>query len=106
MTNIKGKLPQFCPSCNKPLHVQRLCCEACNTAVEGKFALPLFAALNIEEQEFLLHFIKASGSLKEMAGIIGRSYPSVRNYLDDLIIKIKNLEENYSSNNTSKSSAK
>jgi hypothetical protein len=33
--------------------------------------------------------VKASGSLKEMAGILKVSYPTVRNRLDDVISKLK-----------------
>ena len=34
------------------------------------------------------------GSLKDMAKKMGVSYPTVRNYLDDLIEKLNNMEEN------------
>jgi hypothetical protein len=47
-----------------------------------------------EEQEFILEFIKASGSLKEMAGILKVSYPTVRNRLDEIIEKLKQNEAN------------
>ncbi|MFA4979032.1 MAG: hypothetical protein WC589_16070 [Sphingobacterium sp.] len=33
-----------------------------------------------------------SGSLKEMANQMGKSYPTVRNILDDLIRKLKSLD--------------
>lgn len=45
-----------------------------------------------EDQEFVLEFIKASGSLKEMAKIIGVSYPTVRNRLDEIIENLKKRE--------------
>ena len=51
-------------------------------------------SLNEEEQRFMLEFVKASGSLKDMAKKMGVSYPTVRNYLDDLIEKLNNMEEN------------
>ena len=41
----------------------------------------------------MLEFVKASGSLKDMAKKMGVSYPTVRNYLDDLIEKLNNMEE-------------
>ena len=41
-----------------------------------------------EDQDFILQFIKASGSLKEMAGILKVSYPTVRNRLDEIIDKL------------------
>jgi len=42
-----------------------------------------------EDQAFILQFFLTSGSLKEMASIMGISYPTVRNRLDDLIKKVK-----------------
>jgi hypothetical protein len=86
------KFPCLCPSCESQLTVRKLRCTACETEVEGSFELPLLAKLSAEEQEFILNFIKMSGSLKEMAGIMDKSYPSVRNYLDELIEKIRNIE--------------
>jgi hypothetical protein len=47
----------------------------------------------IEDQGFVLEFIKASGSLKEMAKLLGLSYPTVRNRLDEVIELIKFTEK-------------
>ena len=41
--------------------------------------------LTQDDQEFVLLFIKASGSLKEMASHLAVSYPTVRNRLDEII---------------------
>jgi len=87
-------LPTKCPACNKPLKVKRLFCQACETEIEGLFDLPRLAKLSTEDQEFVLQFIKASGSLKEMATLLKLSYPTVRNRLDEIIERIKNGEEN------------
>ena len=62
--------------------------------MSGEFELPVLTSLNEEEQRFMLEFVKASGSLKDMAKKMGVSYPTVRNYLDDLIEKLNNMEEN------------
>jgi hypothetical protein len=35
-----------------------------------------------------------SGSLKEMATLMGNSYPTVRNKLDDIIQKVNQLKQN------------
>ena len=82
-------LPTTCPSCSGKLAVQRLHCEKCETEVEGLYSLPVLASLSQDDQEFILAFIKTSGSLKEMAGILRVSYPTVRNRLDDVIVKLK-----------------
>jgi hypothetical protein len=86
------KMPLNCPSCAQPLQVTTLQCSQCATTVSGHFPLPLLASLDAEEQEFITEFVKSSGSLKEMARIMSLSYPSVRNRLDDLIVKVKNLQ--------------
>jgi len=94
MQTIENKLPQYCPSCQSRLNVKKLACPNCHTEVEGLYSLPVLASFTAQEQEFIINFIKASGSLKEMASLMDRSYPSVRNYLDELIEKIKQLEKN------------
>ncbi|MBE8713531.1 DUF2089 family protein [Sphingobacterium hungaricum] len=86
------KFPVHCPSCEQQLEVAKLVCSSCETQVIGKYSLPLLMRLEVEEQEFLLQFLLNSGSLKEMANQLGKSYPTVRNKLDDLIEKIKKLQ--------------
>lgn len=83
------KLPIFCPSCEFPLGVSQLKCGSCATEVNGNYELPLYLKLSREEQDFILQFFLASGSIKEMARQAGNSYPTMRNYMDDLIEKIK-----------------
>jgi len=83
------RLPTSCPSCDGRLSVKRLRCDHCETEVEGQYALPALASVSQEDQEFILEFIKASGSLKEMADILKVSYPTVRNRLDEIIAKLK-----------------
>ena len=82
-------LPTTCPSCSSKLAVKRLRCEQCETEVEGLYSLPLLASLSQDDQEFILEFIKASGSLKEMAAILKVSYPTVRNRLDEVIARLQ-----------------
>lgn len=49
-------------------------------------ALPSWmAGLEEEDAAFIKKFVLASGSLKEMAGLYGVSYPTVRLRLDRLI---------------------
>lgn len=85
-------MPTSCPSCDGRLSVKRLRCDRCETEVEGQYALPALASLSQEDQEFIVEFIKASGSLKEMAGILKVSYPTVRNRLDEVIKKLQQSE--------------
>ncbi len=86
------RLVSQCPSCGGPLQAQRLACPHCDIALEGQFDLGVLSRLTAAEQEFLLAFVKSSGSLKEMARRYGVSYPTVRNRLDELIERLVCLE--------------
>ena len=88
------RMPTTCPSCEGKLSVKRLRCEACETEVDGLYALPALANLNQDEQEFILKFIQASGSLKAMADHMNLSYPTVRNLLDEIIEKLNKSLDN------------
>lgn len=92
---LMKRFPNKCPSCDAKLEVSKLTCTSCDTEVIGKFTLPIWTQLTLEEQEFVLQFLLNSGSLKEMANQLGKSYPTVRNKLDDLIeklLKFKNIK--------------
>lgn len=89
---MQNRMPLNCPSCSSMLEVKTLQCPSCATTVNGQFPLPLLASLSHDDQYFIVEFVKSSGSLKEMAGHFGLSYPSVRNRLDELIKKIKTIE--------------
>ena len=84
--------PATCPACQHKLAVEQLACPECATKVAGQFDLPVLLQLNAEQQDFLLRFVKSSGSLKEMAKQLNYSYPKVRNMLDELIATLKTLE--------------
>ncbi|MCF7803742.1 MAG: DUF2089 domain-containing protein [Candidatus Marinimicrobia bacterium] len=87
------KLPITCPSCQSELNVQSLACESCDTTINGSYDLPLLLKLTQEEQEFILDFVRFSGSLKKMAKKLNLSYPTVRNMLDDLIDTIETRQQ-------------
>ncbi|MGA1979938.1 MAG: DUF2089 family protein [Sedimentisphaerales bacterium] len=86
-------LPTTCPSCSSQLNVKSLVCERCQTEIQGQYELPLLSRLSLDDQGFIIEFIKASGSLKEMAHLLGLSYPTVRNRLDEIIEHIKPAEK-------------
>tara|TARA_Y100000813_G_C23917756_1_gene237369 strand:- start:180 stop:464 length:285 start_codon:yes stop_codon:yes gene_type:complete len=87
----KPNLPTKCPSCESPLGVKRLACSACGTEVEGQYDMPALLQLSKEDQDFILKFVLSSGSLKQMAKWMERSYPLVRNRLDEIIEKLNAL---------------
>ena len=85
-------LPCICPSCQSQLKVKSLTCEKCQTEVSGSYELPILARLKPDEQDFILQFVKYSGSLKDMAKYLKLSYPTVRNRLDSVIDRLKEEE--------------
>lgn len=86
-------LPAICPACKSQLKVKSLICEQCQTEIQGQYELPPLAKLSPDDQAFILEFIKASGSLKQMAKLLKLSYPTVRNRLDEIIENIKLAEK-------------
>jgi hypothetical protein len=87
------KLPVNCPSCEKTLVVSQLSCSSCETVISGNYSLPILLQLSSEDQDFIFEFILSSGSLKKMAVKIEKSYPTVRNKLDDIIQRINHLQK-------------
>jgi len=92
METKKSALPVTCPSCSSRLAVQSLVCSDCNTIVTGLYDVPALLSLSEEELTFILKFVRNSGSLKEMSKEMGLSYPTIRNYLNDLIKKLNQLD--------------
>lgn len=88
-----GKLIAHCPSChNTKLRVVKIECETCNTIFEGKFEIPDLLKLAQEDLNFIIDFVKCSGSLKDLAAKQKVSYPTLRNRLNNLIEQIEKME--------------
>lgn len=85
-------LPTNCPSCHAGVTVVRLKCDSCGTALEGAFDIPSLLMLAAEDLDFVVRFVRHSGSLKAMAKDYGQSYPTIRNRLDDIIGKLGEAE--------------
>ena len=85
-------LPVYCPSCHAQLRVHKMQCEQCGTEVSGNYELPALALLSPDEQLFVLQCVKNSGCLKEMAALRRLSYPTVRNMLNEIILKLNAYE--------------
>ena len=51
-------------------------------AIEGEFELPQLAQLSVEDQVFVVAFVRCHGSIKEMERIFGVSYPTIKSRLN------------------------
>jgi len=78
-------LPGNCPFCSGIVEVSAFFCRDCGARVEGRFAPNRLAALDGEQAEFVLAFVRARGNIKELERALGVSYPTVRARLNAVI---------------------
>ena len=71
-----------CPDCNGPLKVARMACPSCAMVVEGNFEVSPLARLSVDDQAFVMAFVRHHGSLKKMEDLFNISYPTVKNRLN------------------------
>ena len=74
-----------CPVCGDEMRIERLRCRACETAIDGSFALSRLIRLAPEQLYFAETFIRNRGKIKDVEEELGISYPTVVGRLDDLI---------------------
>ena len=81
-------MPTECPVTGGPLLVTRLECESSGVTIEGRFTPNAFAMLPEENLEFLRIFVKVRGNLKEVARVLGLSYPTIRLRFEKLLLAL------------------
>lgn len=77
-----------------PFTVERINIENKNIVLEGSFELPPLARLSMEDQIFIIAFIRCHGSIKEMEEMFGISYPTVKNRLNRIAKQLEFVEIN------------
>jgi hypothetical protein len=55
---------------------------ASGVAIEGEFGPPQLGQLSLEDQVFVMAFVRCHGSIKEMERIFGVSYPTIKSRLN------------------------
>jgi hypothetical protein len=66
----------------QPFVVERVRLEDGGVAIEGEFVPPQLAQLRLEDQVFVIAFVRCHGSIKEMERIFGVSYPTIKSRLN------------------------
>ena len=61
-----------------PLVVERVRIAEKGIAVEGQFTPPELARLSLEDQVFVVAFLRSHGTIKEMEQTFGVSYPTIK----------------------------
>jgi hypothetical protein len=87
------KLLESCPCCGGSLTITGVVCNSCGTAVTGRFRTCDFCRLTDEQSTFLRLFVQRRGNLSEMEKVLGISYPTVRNKLEEVIRVLQNAEQ-------------
>lgn len=77
-------IPGGCPVCGKEVNVTELHCKSCRVTLRGDFTLCDFCRINSGQRAFLKNFVAVGGSIKDMEGILGISYPTVKKRLAEL----------------------
>ena len=63
-------------------------------AIQGEFELPPLSRLTLEDQIFVIAFIRSHGSIKEMEDLFDISYPTVKNRLNRISELLEFVEVN------------
>ncbi len=78
----------------QPILVERVRFAEKDLAIEGRFELPQLARLNLEDQVFIIAFVRSHGSIKEMEQIFGVSYPTIKARLNRIASSLEFVDTN------------
>jgi len=59
-----------------------MACPSCALVLEGNFEVSPLASLSVDDQAFVIAFVRHHGSLKKMESLFNISYPTVKNRLN------------------------
>jgi hypothetical protein len=77
-----------------PLVIERVRIPEKQIAVEGAFRLPELARLSLEDQVFIVAFLRSHGSIKEMEQTFGVSYPTIKARLNRISGQLEFVDTN------------
>jgi hypothetical protein len=88
------KLFEHCPACGGPLVITECRCANCRLQLRGEFRLGSFSTLSEDQLAFVRVFLRVRGNLSEVEKLLGVSYPTIRNKLDEINKALDRAESN------------
>lgn len=80
-----------------PIVIERVRIPEKRIAIEGQFTLPELARLTLEDQVFVIAFLRSHGTIKDMEQTFGVSYPTIKSRLNRISSQLEFIETNPSS---------
>jgi hypothetical protein len=77
-----------------PFTVDKVTLPDRDISITGCFELPPLARLTMEDQFFIIAFLRSHGSIKDMEELFGISYPTVKNRLNNISKQLEFVEIN------------
>ena len=73
-----------CPACGGSIIITECKCLNCNLQMRGDFLPDKLSLLSKEHLAFIQVFLRVRGNLSETERVLGVSYPTIRNKLDEI----------------------
>ena len=80
-----------CPVCSGSLDVTVMACVCCQIEIKGSFRPHWLTGLDGDQLDFLLTFVRCRGVIRDIEALLGISYPTVRNRVDQLVDAVEGL---------------
>lgn len=75
---------EHCPACGGPIVITECRCASCSLQMRGEFRPGHFSSLSGDQLNFIRVFMRTRGNLSEVEKVLGVSYPTIRNKLDEV----------------------
>lgn len=73
-----------CPACGGQIIITECRCASCQLQMRGEFRPGQLATLSTDQINFIRVFMRTRGNLSEVEKVLGISYPTIRNKLDEV----------------------
>jgi hypothetical protein len=83
-----------------PIVIERVRMPEKQIAIEGQFTLPELARLSLEDQVFVIAFLRCHGTIKDMEQTFGVSYPTIKSRLNRISSQLEFVESDPSPTQT------